>query len=203
MRVVIIGAGIGGLAAAVALQRVGIETVIIEQASEIGEVGAGLSLWSNAMNALRELGIAKKVLAAGAIVERILSQSLNGRQIGITDLSEISRSAEAVCLCIRRAALQRILLEELPSSAVRVGVRCMGFEGSTALLEGGGRIEGDIVVGADGIFSVIRDQLHGTAEPRYAGYTCWRPRPQPALVSRAWWMRPSPPLIWSRLNPAT
>ena len=87
MRVVIAGAGIGGLAAAVALQRVGIETVMIEQAAEIGEVGAGLSLWSNAMNALRELGVEDKVLAAGSVVERILSQSLTGRHIGVTDLS--------------------------------------------------------------------------------------------------------------------
>ena len=174
MRVVIVGAGIGGLAAAVALQRVGIETAIIEQAAEICEVGAGLSLWSNAMNALRELGLENKVLAAGSLVERILSQTLTGRQIGVTDISEISRSAGAACVCVRRAALQRILLEELPSQAVRTSARCIGFETSTAVLEGDRRIEGDIVVGADGIFSVIRDQLQGTAEPRYAGYTCWR-----------------------------
>ena len=174
MRVVIIGAGIGGLAAAVALQRVRVEAVILERAAEMGEVGAGLSLWSNAMNALRELGVEEKVLAAGSVVERLWSQTLTGRHIGVTDLSEISRSAGVASVCVRRAALQQILLEELPTSAVRTGVRCIGFEESTAVLEGGRRIEGDIVVGADGIFSVIRDQLHGTGEPRYAGYTCWR-----------------------------
>ena len=174
MRVVIVGAGIGGLAAAVALQRVGVETAVIGRAAEIGEVGAGLSLWSNAMNALPELGFEDTVLAAGSVVERILSQSLTGRHIGVTDLSEISRSAGATNVCVRRAALQQILLEQLPTTAIRSGARCIGFEGSTAVLEGGGRVEGDVVVGADGIFSVIRDQLHGAAEPRYAGYTCWR-----------------------------
>jgi len=174
VRVVIVGAGIGGLAAAVALQRVRLETVIVERAASMGEVGAGLSLWSNATNALRELGVADKVRAAGSVVERLWSQTLTGRPIGIFDLSEISRSAGTPCVCVRRAVLQQILLAELPSLAVRTGVRCLGFEGSTAVLEGGRRIEGDVVVGADGIFSVIRDQLHGPAEPRHAGYTCWR-----------------------------
>ena len=174
MRVVIVAAGIGGLAAAVALQRGGVETLIVGRAAEIGEVGAGLSLWSNAINASRELGVENKVLASGSVVGRILSQTLTGRHVGVTDLSEISRSAEAACVCIRRAALYQIPLEKLPSSAVRTGMRCIGFEGWAAVLEDGQRIEGDIVVGADGIFSVIRDQLRGTAEPRYAGYTCWR-----------------------------
>lgn len=174
MRVVIVGAGIGGLAAAVALQRVRVETVILEQAAEIREVGAGVSLWSNAMSALRELGVQDKVMAAGSVVERIVSQTLNGRHLGVDDLSEISRSVGEPSICVRRAALQQILLEELPSSSVRTGMRCIGFEGPTAVLEDGQRIEGDILVGADGIFSVIRDQLHDKAEPRYAGYTCWR-----------------------------
>ncbi|MBV8896591.1 MAG: FAD-dependent monooxygenase [Acidobacteriaceae bacterium] len=174
MRVVIVGAGIGGLAAAVALRRVGVESLVIERAAQIAEVGAGLSLWSNAMNALHELGLDDKVRGAGSVVERLVSQTVTGRHIGVIDLSEITRRAGAPNVCVHRAALQQILLEELPSSAVQAGARCIGFEGSAAVLEGGRHIEGDIVVGADGIFSVIRDQLHGPAEPRYAGYTCWR-----------------------------
>jgi len=57
MRAVIIGAGIGGLAAAVALRRIGVKSLILERADSIREIGAGLSLWSNAVNALRELGV--------------------------------------------------------------------------------------------------------------------------------------------------
>ena len=64
VRVVIIGAGIGGLAAAVALRRVGIETLVIERVAGIREVGAGLSIWSNAVNALRELGLEASVMAS-------------------------------------------------------------------------------------------------------------------------------------------
>jgi len=177
-RVAIAGAGIGGLAAAVALRRVGVEATIVERAAEIREVGAGLSLWPNAMNALRELGVESKVLAAGSIVERIASQTPDGRPISVTDFSAIHKTAGAPCVCVHRGALQRILLDELQPSVIRTGARCVSFEASlerpALLLESGGRIEADAVVGADGIFSAIRAQLHGNEPPRYAGYTCWR-----------------------------
>src|SRR5215469_9124314 len=67
MRVVIIGAGIGGLAAAVALRRIGVEALVIERAPSIREVGAGLSIWSNAVNALRELGQVSRIAGAPCI----------------------------------------------------------------------------------------------------------------------------------------
>jgi 2-polyprenyl-6-methoxyphenol hydroxylase-like FAD-dependent oxidoreductase len=88
--------------------------------------------------------------------------------------SEDSRDAGAPCICVHRAALQRILLDELPSDSVRTGARCVGFNASTAILENGERVEADFLVGADGISSVIRAGLHGDEPPRYAGYTCWR-----------------------------
>ena len=174
MRVVIVGAGIGGLAAAIALRRVGIETSVVERVAEIREVGAGLSLWSNAVHALRQLGIEAKVLASASVVERSSTQTLAGHPITVTDLSHISRMAGAPCVCVHRAVLQRTLLEGLPPGSVRANARCVGFEDSTAILEGGERIEADILVGADGVNSAIREQIHGSEPPRYAGYTCWR-----------------------------
>ena len=174
MRVVIVGAGIGGLAAAVALRRVGVEALIIERTTEIREVGAGLSIWPNAVNALREIGVEAKVMASASVIERSLSQTPEGRLIAVNELLEISRSAGAACICVRRAVLQQVLLAELPPAWVRTGAHCIGFDDSTALLENGERIEADVLVGADGISSVIRGRLHGTVPPRYAGYTCWR-----------------------------
>src|SRR5215471_12115313 len=100
MRVVIIGAGIGGLAAAVALRRVGVEGLVIERAPSIREVGAGLSLWSNAVNALRELGVDAKVIASASVIERNLVQTPNGHVIARTELGEVSRIAGAPCICI-------------------------------------------------------------------------------------------------------
>lgn len=174
MKVAIIGGGIGGLAAAVALRRVGIESIVLEQVTEIREVGAGLSIWPNAVNAIRELGLEAAVTAAASVVEQSVTQTRSGRLIVRTDLSRFSREAGAPCLCVHRAILQKVLLDSLPPATVVTGARCSGFDDSTAILESGERIRADVLVGADGISSVIRDGLHGKEPPRYAGYTCWR-----------------------------
>jgi 2-polyprenyl-6-methoxyphenol hydroxylase-like FAD-dependent oxidoreductase len=174
MRAVIIGAGIGGLAAAVALRRVGVNSLVLERADSIREIGAGLSLWSNAVNALRELGVEARVMDSASVIDRNSIRTPAGRLLAVNDFEEIGRTAGAPCICVHRADLQRILLEELPPDWVRTGARCVGFKDSTALLENGERVEADFLVGADGISSVIRAGLHGAGPPRYAGYTCWR-----------------------------
>ena len=174
MRVVVVGAGIGGLAAAVGLRKVGIETLVIERAPGIREVGAGLSIWSNAVNALRELGLESKVMAGASVIERNVAQRTNGRFLTRTEVGKLSKTAGAPSICIHRGILQKMLLDALPQDSVRTGVHCAGFEDSTAILESGERIKADVLVGADGISSVIREGLHGTEAPRYAGYTCWR-----------------------------
>jgi len=174
MHVVIIGAGIGGLAAAVALRRVGVKSLIVERADSIREVGAGLSVWSNAVNALRELGVEARVTDSASVIERQSVRNPAGRLLAVTEFGDISHNADAPCICVHRAVLQRILLEELPPAWVRTGARCVGFNGSTAILEDGERIQADVLVGADGISSVIRAGLHKAESPRYAGYTCWR-----------------------------
>jgi 2-polyprenyl-6-methoxyphenol hydroxylase-like FAD-dependent oxidoreductase len=174
MRVVIIGAGIGGLAAAVALRRVGVKSLIVERADSIQEIGAGLSIWSNAVNALRELGVESRVMDSASVVERNMVRSPAGALLAVSEYGAIGGSAGAPSICVHRAVLQRILLEELPPAWVRTGARCVGFDDSTAILENGERIEADVLVGADGISSAIRAGLHGAEPPRYAGYTCWR-----------------------------
>ncbi len=174
MRAVIIGAGIGGLAAAVALRRVGVKILVIERAANIREVGAGLALWSNAVNALRELGIESQVMNSASVIERISVRTPAGRPLATNEFADISRNAGAPCICVHRAVLQRVLLEQLPPASVKTGARCVGFSDSAAILEDGQRIDADFLVGADGISSAVRAALHGAAPPRYAGYTCWR-----------------------------
>lgn len=171
MRVVIIGAGIGGLAAAVALHRVGIQSLVLEQAPAIHEVGAGLSIWPNAVRALAELGVVERVLAVASVVERNTLRTANGRTISVTELTGISKIAGAPCTCLHRAVLQKILFDALPPNSVRTGAHCTGIAGTTTILESGERIEADVLIGADGISSVVREALHGVEEPRYAGYT--------------------------------
>jgi 2-polyprenyl-6-methoxyphenol hydroxylase-like FAD-dependent oxidoreductase len=174
MRAVIIGGGIGGLAAAVALRRVGVESIVLEQVSTIREVGAGLSLWSNAIMALRELGVAEKVIASGSQFDTFLSRTASGRPIAESNFADLGREAGAPCVCIHRADLQRILLAELDPTSIRTGARCIAFEDSTAILDNGQRIEADLLVAADGINSITRRKLHGNQPPRYEGATCWR-----------------------------
>jgi NADPH-dependent 2,4-dienoyl-CoA reductase/sulfur reductase-like enzyme len=89
VRVAIIGGGIGGLAAAVALRRVDIESIVLERVTEIREVGAGLSIWLNAVNAIRELGLEASVLASASIIEQNLTQTPTGRLIVRSELNRI------------------------------------------------------------------------------------------------------------------
>lgn len=111
------------------------------------------------MNALRQLGLEARVMSAASVIERNLVQTPAGRRIAQN---------------IHRAVLHRILLEAMPPASLLIGTRCSAFDDSTAILETGERIKADILVGADGISSVIRDGLHRAEAPRYAGYTCWR-----------------------------
>lgn len=156
------------------LRKVGIESVVLERTPAIREAGAGLSLWSNAVIALRELRVEQKVLAAASIVERSTTQTAKGHRISVNDFASMAREAGAHSICVHRGVLQRILLDELPPEWVRTGAHCAGFDDSTAILENGERVEGDFLIGADGISSMIRAGLFGAQSPRYAGYYCWR-----------------------------
>ena len=146
MRVTIIGAGIGGLAAAVALRRIGIETLVVERVASIREVGAGLSLWSNAVIALRELGLEAEVIASASLIERSVAQTPAGRPITEHDFGPLTRAAGAPCICIHRPVLQKILLDALPPNSVVTGARCVGFDDSTAILESGEQVKSDVLM---------------------------------------------------------
>jgi 2-polyprenyl-6-methoxyphenol hydroxylase-like FAD-dependent oxidoreductase len=111
VRALIVGGGNGGLAAAIALQRVGIEAVLFEKAPHITEVGAGLSLWSNAMIALRRLGLEGAALQAGSVIERTRTFLSNGKSFGRIDFAALGEKAGAPCICLHRASLQHLLLD--------------------------------------------------------------------------------------------
>lgn len=177
-KALIIGGGIGGLAAAVALRKVGIDATVFERAPEIREVGAGLSLWSNAVKALRRLGLEERVVASGSVIERIRTVTADGELLSETDIGALSRRCGAPSICVHRADLQRTLAEAIEPAQLRTGCTCDGFEQDStsvgARFEGGLAERGAFLIGADGIHSIVRDQLLGKAAPRYAGYTAWR-----------------------------
>jgi 2-polyprenyl-6-methoxyphenol hydroxylase-like FAD-dependent oxidoreductase len=174
MRAVIVGGGIGGLATAIALDRVGIDSIVLEQAPELEEVGAGLTLSPNAVHALERLGLADAVRSRGARGQELLVRSWKGKTILEVRLGDPMEE-----IGIHRADLQDILVEGAGGNRVRLGTRVTDVvadgERPRVELADGSTEEADLLIGADGIHSVVRRRILGAAaEPDYAGYVGWR-----------------------------
>jgi 2-polyprenyl-6-methoxyphenol hydroxylase-like FAD-dependent oxidoreductase len=174
----IVGGGIGGLAAAIALRRAGIRATVYERADELRAVGAGLALWANAVRALGRLGLGDAVRAIGVPEASAAIHSWRGQTLIPMSSRDMERRLGEVSIVVHRADLQAILQGALDGDAVRLGARCTSFAqdegGVTALFADGATARGDLLIGADGLHSAVRAQLFGAAPPRYAGYTAWR-----------------------------
>jgi 2-polyprenyl-6-methoxyphenol hydroxylase-like FAD-dependent oxidoreductase len=182
---VIVGAGIGGLTAALALRRHGWSVRLYEREPALSEVGAGITLWRNALAALDGIGAAAAVAAAGAEAQaEIVATSGGAVLLSGLDFEPIARHVpRPVLLAYHRMGLQRALHAQLPDGAVTFGARFVRFDSAPGVA-GGARViahfdghdsaAADLLVGADGVASAVRAQLLGDGEPRYAGYTAWR-----------------------------
>ncbi|MBN9118974.1 MAG: FAD-dependent monooxygenase [Planctomycetes bacterium] len=201
MRVIVIGSGIAGLSAAIALRKVGIEVVLYERASELREVGAGISLWANALRAFDHIGVGESVRAASLKMVRSEMRGRDGHKVQMAidaaRLEERFGLPELVRM-IHRADLVGTLASHLPPDVARYGHECVAVENFDSRprvrFANGHTDEADAVVGADGIRSVVRTAVLGPEEPRYSGYTCWRGIcPRPAGVEAGyigeWWGR--------------
>ena len=170
----IVGGGIAGLSAAVALRQAGIEAVVCEQASALREVGAGIGLWPNATRVLQRLGVLEAVEARAGRVEAVEIQSPRGRTLYRFQVDH----RDVPGLCAHRAELLVALRSALPAAAVRLGQRLEAFhdDGSTvvARFAGGDVASAPLLVAADGMRSGVREALIGDGAPRYSGMTVWR-----------------------------
>ena len=179
MRAIVVGGGIGGLSAAIALQQAGVEAVVFEKAGELREIGAGISLWANAMKALRKLGLYEAVLEVGKPLRpKGELRSPNGRVFYEMPSAAMEERFGGITIVVHRADLQRTLYAALGKEAVRSGAEVTGFEqderGVVAYFAGGREERGELLIGADGLRSTIRAQLLGDGPPLYAGYAAWR-----------------------------
>lgn len=175
-RVMIVGAGIGGLTAAVALQRADRDVVVFEQMDRLLEVGAGFSINSNAVTALRDVGLDKTVEERGAVLEKFAHRTKDGKLLALWPTGNIARNVGAPIVGISRAEVQRTLVEALGEDRIRFGHRFAGLEqddsGVTVRFENGAEERGAALVGADGSKSTVRSVFDDTPR-RYSGYTTW------------------------------
>lgn len=170
VRVAIIGGGIGGLTAALALREFGFETEVYEQAPELLDVGAAIAVWSNALRVLDRLGLAETIRAHAGEMKEI--RWLDSRGFLLNRLSIPSSVA------LHRADLQSTLLHALPSHSIKLDhslvFMAQHCDRVVAKFTNGQSIEADFLIGADGIHSDVRAQLLSDGQPLYHGYTVWR-----------------------------
>ena len=174
MKALIAGAGIGGLAAGIALRRAGLHVKIFERSSEMREIGAGLMIWPNGTRALRALGVEVRAMT----IDRLFFRNWRGRQLMEAPVRAISERFGSNVSVVHRAHLQSALVRSLGRDALNLGAEVSGFEeaGAQVLVKlRDGNVEpGDLLIGADGLRSAVRRKLLADGDPVYLGATIWR-----------------------------
>ena len=183
MRVLIAGGGIGGLTAALALLKHGIDVDVYEQAPQLREVGAGVQLAANGTRVLYALGIGEELKALSCEAQgKEIRHWQTGETWKLFDLGPASiERYGAPYFTVYRPDLLEVLARALVRAkpgALHLAARCRGFvqedDSVTLELEGGTSVRGDALIGADGVHSRIRQTLFGTDRPEFTGVIAWR-----------------------------
>jgi salicylate hydroxylase len=173
LRVAIIGAGIGGLSAAVALHQIGAQVRVYEQARQLGDVGAGVALQRNSQRVLDRLGLSQRVGRLGARLPGFRLFTPDG-----TLVSHETYDPETGTLGLRRADLVAVLAAALPTAVVHTGHRCVQLtqrDGSAVVsFANGVSVNADVVVAADGIHSGLQRYVVDPTDPVFSGTMAYR-----------------------------
>jgi salicylate hydroxylase len=195
VRAVVVGGGIGGLSAALALRAAGAEVTVYEQAAELGEVGAGVGLYPNSMRILHRLGVADSVIRLGAPINewRILAPggSVLSHQVA-------GRDGPMGSLGMYRPDLVAALAAGLPRGMLHTGHRCVAFRqddrSAVVTFDNGVSVEADVVVAADGIHSTLQRFVVEPRQPVFSGVVAYRGVMAAARVPG--WMWPEALVNW-------
>ena len=175
VQIAIIGGGIGGLTAALALKEFGFDCEVYEQAPALHDVGAAIAIWPNAMRILERLKIADKILERAGVMEEICWMDQHGFLI---NRISISQHREFPAAALHRADLQNTLVRALPPSSLHLGHELVDQtqrgDKMIATFTNGHSTEADFLIGADGIHSRVREQFLNDGSPVDRGYTVWR-----------------------------
>jgi salicylate hydroxylase len=201
MRVIVIGAGIGGLAAALTLGRSGFEVQVFEQATELREIGAGVQISPNATRILHRLGLEEPLRRFGVRPREVVIRRWDdGRVIARQPLADAcERNFGAPYYHFHRAELLDVLSATVPDGVLHLDHRCVGLTQQGDRVEvqfhNGATADADVVVGADGIHSTVREAILGPESPRFSGHVAYRglvPAARVAhlgmeVVASLWW----------------
>ncbi|MFP5415633.1 MAG: FAD-dependent monooxygenase [Actinomycetes bacterium] len=178
--VIIVGGGIGGLAAAVSLRRLGLTIKLFERQPEFGEVGAGMQIASNCTRILDDLGLLDEVKALGVLPERmVMKDAVDGEPLIELDLRRVEEKYGYPYMVIHRSDLHGVFLRAAIQAGVELhgGIKCVGYEntpeGAQVTFADGRVEEADVVIAADGLHSIARKLLVAD-EPVSSAYVAYR-----------------------------
>ena len=178
--VAIIGAGLGGLNAAIALRQRGFDVTLYEQADALGEIGAGIQLSPNASRVLIALGLDEAFEAIAFEPERhVVRNWKTGNVVSATQMKGVFRAQYgAGYFGAHRADLHEVLQHAVPADCIRLNARCTGIrqlaDRVALTFADGSEAEADVVIGADGIHSAVRASLFGADKAKFTGHIAWR-----------------------------
>ena len=178
LKVVVIGAGIGGLTTGIALKQLGYKVEVYDRVRELRPAGAGISLWSNGVKVLNQLGLGKEMAAIGGEMNRMEYRNHKGESLTNIPLQPLFERVGQRPYPVARTDLQKMLLTAFGEDEVHLGMKCVEVsrneKAATAVFEDGSRATGDVLIGADGIHSITRAHVLGKPiDLRYAGYVNW------------------------------
>lgn len=181
LNVLVIGAGMGGLSAALAFQQHGHRVTVMERVEDIRPVGAAISLWSNGVKVMHQLGLGTTIERLSGDMQRMRYLRHDGKLLSDFSLMPLYDDVEQHACPIARAALQQTLFDAVGAENIELGQHCVDYtsdaDGVTAFFADGREVTADLLIVADGTHSKLRNKIIGRpVERQYVGYVNWNVR---------------------------